>query len=129
MLRKLARRVFFLFAGLAVLGGILYAFGLRMVQYGGGRFGLAFTKTVDQRAVEIEKHREAQRAEATLPAPAQPAPRAAAPRADPKGHQEITRFTAIEGKTWNHPAMSDGILVRNIEEMAAFSLRKQAEPR
>ena len=44
-------------------------------------------------------------------------------RADPKAHQEIARFPAIEGKTWNHPAMSDGILlVRNIEEMAAFDL-------
>ena len=44
-------------------------------------------------------------------------------RADPKAHQEITRFPAIEGKTWNHPAMSDGILlIRNIEEMAAFDL-------
>ena len=46
-------------------------------------------------------------------------------RADPKAHQEITRFPAIEGKTWNHPAMSDGILlIRNSEEMAAFNLRK-----
>jgi outer membrane protein assembly factor BamB len=44
-------------------------------------------------------------------------------RADPNAHQEITRFPAIEGKTWNHPAMSDGILlIRNIEEMAAFDL-------
>lgn len=46
-------------------------------------------------------------------------------RADPTTHQEITRFPAIEGKTWNHPAMSDGILlIRNIEEMAAFDLTK-----
>jgi outer membrane protein assembly factor BamB len=46
-------------------------------------------------------------------------------RADPASHQEITRFAAIEGKTWNHPAMSDGVLlIRNIEEMAAFDLRK-----
>ena len=46
-------------------------------------------------------------------------------RADPASHQEIARFPAIEGKTWNHPAMSDGILlIRNIEEMAAFDLRK-----
>jgi outer membrane protein assembly factor BamB len=44
-------------------------------------------------------------------------------RADPNAHQEITRFPAIDGKTWNHPAMSDGILlIRNIEEMAAFDL-------
>jgi outer membrane protein assembly factor BamB len=46
-------------------------------------------------------------------------------RADPKAYQEITRFPAIEGKTWNHRAMSDGILlIRNVEEMAAFNLRK-----
>jgi outer membrane protein assembly factor BamB len=46
-------------------------------------------------------------------------------RADPAAHQEITRFAAIEGTTWNHPAMSDGILlIRNTEEMAAFDLRK-----
>jgi outer membrane protein assembly factor BamB len=46
-------------------------------------------------------------------------------RADPTAHQEITRFPAIAGKTWNHPAMSDGILlIRNIEEMAAFDLTK-----
>ncbi len=46
-------------------------------------------------------------------------------RADPKAHHELTRFPAIDGKTWNHPAMSDGILViRNTGEMAAFNLRK-----
>ena len=46
-------------------------------------------------------------------------------RADPGSHQEVARFPAIEGKTWNHPAMSDGVLlIRNIEEMAAFDLRK-----
>jgi outer membrane protein assembly factor BamB len=46
-------------------------------------------------------------------------------RADPTAHQEITRFPAIDGTTWNHPAMSDGILlIRNTEEMAAFDLRK-----
>jgi hypothetical protein len=43
-------------------------------------------------------------------------------RADPGAPQEITRFPAIEGKTWNHPAMSDGILlIRNIEEMASVA--------
>lgn len=83
MRRKLVRRLLFLLAGLAVVGGILFAAGLRVVQYGGGRFGLAFTKSVDQRAVEIEKHREAQRAQAPLPAKAQATPDAAAPSASP----------------------------------------------
>jgi outer membrane protein assembly factor BamB len=46
-------------------------------------------------------------------------------RADPNAHQEIARFPAIEGRTWNHPAISDGILlIRNFEEMAAFDLAK-----
>jgi outer membrane protein assembly factor BamB len=42
-------------------------------------------------------------------------------RATPERHDELVRFSAIEGKTWNHPAISDGILlVRNTTEMSAF---------
>jgi outer membrane protein assembly factor BamB len=45
-------------------------------------------------------------------------------RATPERHDERVRFPAIEGKTWNHPAISDGVLlVRNLAEMAAFDLR------
>ncbi len=45
-------------------------------------------------------------------------------RATPERHHELVRFPVIDGKTWNHPAMSDGyLLVRNIHEMAAFDLR------
>jgi outer membrane protein assembly factor BamB len=45
-------------------------------------------------------------------------------RATPERHDERVRFPAIEGKTWNHPAMSDGLLlIRNVAQMAAFDLR------
>ena len=45
-------------------------------------------------------------------------------RADPGSHQELARFPVIDGKTWNHPAISDGLLlIRNLNEMAALDLR------
>jgi outer membrane protein assembly factor BamB len=44
-------------------------------------------------------------------------------RATPDGHDEVAGFHAIDGKTWNVPAMADGrILVRNARQMAAFDL-------
>jgi len=46
-------------------------------------------------------------------------------RATPAKHEEISRFTVFDAKTWNHPAISNGILlVRNLAEMAAFDLRR-----
>ena len=44
-------------------------------------------------------------------------------KASPDQFTELARFPAIEGKTWNHPVLvSDRLLVRNGEEMAAFRL-------
>jgi outer membrane protein assembly factor BamB len=45
-------------------------------------------------------------------------------KATPEQHVEVARFQAIEGKTWNHPIIANGrLLVRNLQEMAAFDLR------
>lgn len=44
-------------------------------------------------------------------------------KATPESHQEIASFQALEGKTWNTPAMADGLLlVRNQTEMAAYRI-------
>jgi outer membrane protein assembly factor BamB len=41
----------------------------------------------------------------------------------PDRHQELRRFQAVSGKTWNNPAISDGLLlVRNETEMACFRI-------
>jgi hypothetical protein len=46
--------------------------------------------------------------------------------ATPDKFSEIARFKAIEGKTWNHPVLTGGILlVRNGEEMAAFRVSRR----
>jgi outer membrane protein assembly factor BamB len=50
--------------------------------------------------------------------------------ATPEAHREVARFKVIEGKTWNHPVLVGNVLlVRNGEEMAAFSLTVRAPSR
>jgi outer membrane protein assembly factor BamB len=47
-------------------------------------------------------------------------------RATPDQHAEISRFPALEGKTWNVPAISNNrLLVRNMTQMAAYNLSAQ----
>ncbi len=44
-------------------------------------------------------------------------------KATPDKHEELARFSAIDGKTWNNLAISNGILLaRNTTEMAAFRI-------
>jgi outer membrane protein assembly factor BamB len=46
--------------------------------------------------------------------------------ATPERHIEIAKFKAIEGKTWNHPVLSNGkLFVRNGEEAACFQIPKE----
>lgn len=44
-------------------------------------------------------------------------------KATPDKHTELAKFSAIEGKTWNYPAIADGrLLVRNQTQMACFDI-------
>jgi outer membrane protein assembly factor BamB len=44
-------------------------------------------------------------------------------RATPEQHTEVARFSALEGRTWNIPAIADGrLLVRNATQMACYKL-------
>ena len=41
----------------------------------------------------------------------------------PDGLRELTRFAALDGKTWNPPALAGSLLlVRNDQEAAAYEL-------
>jgi outer membrane protein assembly factor BamB len=44
-------------------------------------------------------------------------------KATPDKHEELSKFEAIQGKTWNNPAIAGGrLLVRNQTQMACFNL-------
>jgi outer membrane protein assembly factor BamB len=47
-------------------------------------------------------------------------------KAAPDQHTEVAKFSALEGRTWNNPAISQGrLLVRNATQMACYNLSAQ----
>lgn len=47
-------------------------------------------------------------------------------KASPDQYTEVARFAALEGKTWNYPAIAGGkLLVRNATQMAAYNIAAQ----
>ncbi len=47
-------------------------------------------------------------------------------KATPERHEEVARFSALRGKTWNNPAIDGGrLLVRNTREMACYRITPQ----
>ena len=44
-------------------------------------------------------------------------------KASPAQYTEVARFTALQGQTWNYPALASGrLLVRNSNQMAAYDI-------
>jgi len=44
-------------------------------------------------------------------------------KATPSAYTEVARFAAVQGQTWNYPAIDNGkLLVRNSNEMAAYDI-------
>lgn len=44
-------------------------------------------------------------------------------KASPDAYTEVAKFTALDGKTWNYPAIAGGkLFVRNAKEMAAYKI-------
>ena len=42
---------------------------------------------------------------------------------NPSSLMELTRFSALDGKTWNYPAIAGGrLFVRNSKEMAVYKI-------
>ena len=88
--------------------GILQAIDVRTgaQKWKGGRYGYGQVLLADGHLIVLSEKGEVALVKAT-----------------PEGHRELAKFPAIQGKTWNHPAISDGkLLVRNQTEMACYDL-------
>jgi outer membrane protein assembly factor BamB len=49
-------------------------------------------------------------------------------KANPAEYEELARFQALHGKTWNQPALADGkLFIRNSVEMACYDLRADSD--
>jgi outer membrane protein assembly factor BamB len=47
-------------------------------------------------------------------------------KASPDQYVEVAHFSALQGQTWNYPAIADGrLLVRNANEMAAYDISRK----
>jgi outer membrane protein assembly factor BamB len=47
-------------------------------------------------------------------------------KATPDQYTEVARFKALDGQTWNYPAIANGkLLVRNSTQMAAYNIAAQ----
>jgi outer membrane protein assembly factor BamB len=89
----------------AILGCVDAATG--ELKWKGGRYGYGQILLVGDHIVVLTEDGEVVLVEAT-----------------PQAHRELAKFSAIEGKTWNHPVVADGrLLVRNLREMAAFDIQ------
>ena len=102
---RFIKRSLIALAVLAVIGAVLYQFfGLRVVLRGDGTPRLAFVKSADARAAEIEQHRASQRASAvptsTGAAGAVPIPAVPAPLADGAASIPSTAPAPVSALTW-----------------------------
>ncbi|MFT7481057.1 MAG: outer membrane protein assembly factor BamB, partial [Gammaproteobacteria bacterium] len=74
----------------------------------GGRFGYGQTLLAGERLIVVSESGELALVAVT-----------------PDGYDELCRFQAISGTTWNNPAFASGkLLIRNAVEMACFDLRQ-----
>src|SRR5688572_29846213 len=101
-LKRIARLAAIAFTAVVLVGIGLYLSGLRIVLDGGGGIHFAFPKPADERAEELARHRENQRAlpppaAASTAAAAESAPLAKPASEDPERAPASTHWTDFRG--------------------------------